>query len=93
MITLKNYQDIIGSTVTVKRTGDNREPYTITGELRMISGKRIILDGAKSGRTCRIPMVRIISIVEVEPEFKVLNFLLDDKVAVLCSKEEVNENE
>ena len=53
----------------------------------------MILDGAKFVRTRRIQLERIISIVDVEPEFKVLNFLLDGKGAASCSKERVIENE
>ncbi len=93
MISPSNLKEFQGLTLTVTRTGNKRETYTITGELRQITWKRIIIDGSKSGRTRRIPMDRIVSIVEVEPEFKVLYFSQDGNGAALCSKEEVNENE
>ena len=89
MITLRNYQDLIGSTLTVTRTGDKREPFTVTGELVMISGKRIVLAGTKSGRTRRIPMDLVLSVTEIEPEFRILYFSQDGSGAALSLKEEV----
>ena len=90
MIALRNLKELQGSILTVTRTGDKREPYTVTGELIMISGKRIVLAGTKSGRTRRIPLERVLSIVEIEPEIKILNFLLDGNGAALSLKKEVN---
>ena len=67
--------------------------YAVRGELVTVSAHRIILADVRSGRTRRIPMDRVVSVTEIEPEFKVLNFLLDGNGAALCSKEEVIENE
>ena len=77
MIALRNYKSLIGSTLTVMRTGDRREAYAVRGELITVSTHRIILADVKSGRTRRIPLDRVLSVTEIEPEFRVLNFLLD----------------
>lgn len=92
MIALRNYKSLIGSTLTVMRTGTKREPYTVTGELVTVSAHRIILADVKSGRSRRIPLERVLSIVEIEPEIKILNFLLDGSGAALSLDTEVNEN-
>ena len=93
MIISEHLKEIQGSTLTVMRTGDHRAPFTVTGELIMISTHRIVLADAKSGRTRRIPLDRVLSIVEIEPEFRVLYFSQDGNGAALCSKKEVIENE
>lgn len=77
MISLCNAEELKGSIIRVKRTASKREPYSIVGELRMITNKRIIIDGSRSGTTHKIPMERIISICQVEPEFKILYFSQD----------------
>ena len=77
MILPEHLKELQGSTLTVTRTGDRREAYSVTGELVTVSSHRIILSDVKSGRTRRIPMERVLSIVEIEPKFRVLNFLLD----------------
>ena len=92
MISPSDLKALQGSTLTVTRTGDKREAYAVRGELVTVSAHRIILADVRSGRTRRIPMDRVVSVTEIEPEFKVLNFLLDGNGAALCSKEEVNEN-
>lgn len=92
MIALRNYKSLIGSTLTVMRTGTKREAYSVTGELVTVSAHRIILSDVKSGRTRRIPMERVVSIIEVEPEFRILNFLLDGR-GEPYTPDEVIENE
>ena len=77
MISLTNAEDLKGSTLLIKRTGDKREPYSVTGELVMISTHRIVLADVKSGRSRRIPMDRVLSVTEIEPEFKILYFSQD----------------
>ena len=77
MISLSNAEALKGSTLLIKRTGDRREPYTVTGELVTVSTHRVILADVKSGRTRRIPMERVLSIVEIEPEIKILYFSQD----------------
>ena len=93
MITLSNVEELKGSILTVTRTGDKREAYSVRGELIAVSAHRIILSDVKSGRTRRIPLERVISIAELDSDFKILKFLLDGSGAALCSKKEVNENE
>ena len=91
MISLSNVEELKGSTLLIKRTGTKREPFTVTGELIMISGKRIVLAGTKSGRTRRIPMDRVVSVTEVEPEFKILYFSQDGSETASSLKKEVIE--
>ena len=93
MMIPRNLKELQGSTLTVMRTGDRREAYSVRGELVTVSAHRIILADVKSGRTRRIPLARVVSIIEVEPEFKVLNFLLDGRGEPYTPKKEVIENE
>lgn len=93
MISPINLKEFQGSIVTIKRTGNKREAYSITGELLMISTHRIILAGTKSGRTHRIPLDKVIYIAELDSDFTVLNFLQDGSGAALSLKKEVNRNE
>ena len=89
----RNFKELQGLTICVKRTGTKREGYAVRGELIAVSAHRIILSDVKSGRTRRIPLERVISIAELDSDFKILKFLLDGSGAALCSKKEVNENE
>ena len=93
MILQGHLKDLQGSTVSVNYIGPKNAPYTLTGEFQRIAFNRIILDGLKSGRTHRIPLERVISIAELDSDFKILNFLQDGPGAALCLKEEVNRNE
>ena len=86
-------KDLEGSTVSVNYIGPKNAPYTLTGEFQRRSFNKIIIDGLKSGRTHRIPLEKVISIAELDSDFKILNFLQDGTRAALCSKEEVIENE
>ena len=93
MISPSDLKALQGSTLTVTRTGDKREAYAVRGELVTVSAHRIILADVRSGRTRRIPMDRVVSVTEIEPEFRVLYFSQDGNGAALCSKKEVIENE
>ena len=91
MISPSDLKALQGSTLTVTRTGDKREAYSVRGELIAVSAHRIILSDVKSGRTRRIPLERVLSIVEIEPEFRVLNFLLDGLETASSLEKEVIE--
>ena len=82
-----------GSTVSVNYIGPKNAPYTLTGEFQRRSFNKIIIEGLKSGRTHRIALDKVISIAELDSDFKILKFLQDGTGAALCSKEEVIENE
>ena len=82
-----------GSTVSVNYIGPKNAPYTLTGEFQRRSFNKIIIEGLKSGRTHRIPLDKVISIAELDSDFKILKFLPDGQGAALCSKEAVIENE
>ena len=91
MMIPRNFKELQGLTICVKRTGTKREGYAVRGELVTVSSHRIILSDVKSGRTRRIPLERVLSIVEIEPEFRVLNFLLDGLETASSLEKEVIE--
>ena len=91
MMIPRNLKELQGSILTVKRTGDHREPFTVTGELVTVSAHRIILSDVKSGRTRRIPLDRVVSIIEVEPEIKILYFSQDGLETASSLEKEVIE--
>ena len=93
MILPGNLEDLQGSTVSVNFIGPKNAPYTLTGEFQRIAFNRIILDGLKSGRTHRIPLEKVISIAELDSDFKILNFLQDGPGTTLSSKEKAIEHE
>ena len=93
MILPMHLKDLEGSTVSVNYIGPKNAPYTLTGEFQRRSFNKIIIEGLKSGRTHRIPLEKVISIAELDTDFKILKFLQDGTGAALCSKEEVIGNE
>ena len=93
MMILKNLENLHGSTVSVNYIGPKNAPYKLTGEFQRIAFSRIIIDGLKSGRTHRIPLDKVISIAELDSDFKILKFLQDGTGAALSLKKEVLENE
>jgi hypothetical protein len=72
-----DFNDLIGITISVKVISHRRGPYTVTGELKRVTWKHIILASVRTGYLHRISLDSILSVTEIEPEFKILNFLKD----------------
>ena len=72
-----DFHELIGITISVKVISHNRGPYTVPGELKRVTWKHIILASVRTGYLHRISLDSIFSVTEIEPEFKILNFLQD----------------
>ena len=72
-----DFHELIGITISVKVISHRRGPYTVTGELKRVTWKHIILASVRTGYLHRISLDSIFSVTEIEPEFKILNFLKD----------------
>ena len=72
-----DFHELIGITISVKVISHRRGPYTVTGELKRVTWKHIILASVRTGYLHRISLDSILSVTEIEPEFKILNFLKD----------------
>ena len=86
-----DFHDLIGITISVKVISHRRGPYTVTGELKRVTWKHIILASVRTGYLHRISLDSILSVTEIEPKFKVLNFLQDGSETASSLKKEVIE--